>query len=146
MRPGGAGRSDSVPTAASTVGSRRSDTPIWMAATTEETFPRVGSMGLPIFVGLRGMDTGDLRVHLQTYMFELDPVARRVARALADAGVRGVQGRVLVDSLLSLHGSLAAENPLLGKLGRSAGVEVRVVRPVEGLPGVKGVAGPARQP
>ncbi len=41
--------------------------PIWMAATTEETFPRVGEMGLPIFVGLRGMDTADLRVHLQAY-------------------------------------------------------------------------------
>lgn len=41
--------------------------PIWMAATTEETFPRVGEMGLPIFVGLRGMDTAELRVHLQAY-------------------------------------------------------------------------------
>jgi alkanesulfonate monooxygenase SsuD/methylene tetrahydromethanopterin reductase-like flavin-dependent oxidoreductase (luciferase family) len=41
--------------------------PIWMAATTEETFPRVGQMGLPIFVGLRGMDTADLRIHLQAY-------------------------------------------------------------------------------
>lgn len=41
--------------------------PIWMAATTEETFPRVAEMGLPIFVGLRGMDTADLRVHLQVY-------------------------------------------------------------------------------
>ena len=41
--------------------------PIWMAATTEETFPRVGEMGLSIFVGLRGMDTADLRVHLQAY-------------------------------------------------------------------------------
>ncbi len=41
--------------------------PIWMAATTEDTFPRVGQMGLPIFVGLRGMDTADLRVHLQAY-------------------------------------------------------------------------------
>ena len=41
--------------------------PIWMAATTEETFPRVGQMGLPIFVGLRGMDTAELRLHLQAY-------------------------------------------------------------------------------
>lgn len=41
--------------------------PVWMAATTEETFPRVGEMGLPIFVGLRGMDTTDLRIHLQAY-------------------------------------------------------------------------------
>jgi alkanesulfonate monooxygenase SsuD/methylene tetrahydromethanopterin reductase-like flavin-dependent oxidoreductase (luciferase family) len=41
--------------------------PIRMAATTEETFPRVGEMGLPIFVGLRGMDIPELRVHLQAY-------------------------------------------------------------------------------
>ena len=38
-----------------------------MAATTEETFPRVGQMGLPIFVGLRGMDIRDLRAHVQAY-------------------------------------------------------------------------------
>ena len=41
--------------------------PIRMAATTEETFPRVGEMGLPIFVGLRGMDIPELRAHLQAY-------------------------------------------------------------------------------
>jgi alkanesulfonate monooxygenase SsuD/methylene tetrahydromethanopterin reductase-like flavin-dependent oxidoreductase (luciferase family) len=41
--------------------------PIRMAATTEETFPRVGEMGLPVFVGLRGMDIPELRVHLQAY-------------------------------------------------------------------------------
>jgi alkanesulfonate monooxygenase SsuD/methylene tetrahydromethanopterin reductase-like flavin-dependent oxidoreductase (luciferase family) len=41
--------------------------PIRMAATTEETFPRVGEMGLPIFVGLRGMDIPELRIHLQAY-------------------------------------------------------------------------------
>ena len=41
--------------------------PIRMAATTEETFPRVGSMGIPIFVGLRGMDIPELRIHLQAY-------------------------------------------------------------------------------
>src|SRR5499433_4034855 len=31
-----------------------------MAATTAESFPRVGRMGLPIFVGLRGMDIPEL--------------------------------------------------------------------------------------
>jgi alkanesulfonate monooxygenase SsuD/methylene tetrahydromethanopterin reductase-like flavin-dependent oxidoreductase (luciferase family) len=41
--------------------------PLRMAATTEETFPRVGQMGLPIFVGLRGMDIRDLRTHLLAY-------------------------------------------------------------------------------
>jgi alkanesulfonate monooxygenase SsuD/methylene tetrahydromethanopterin reductase-like flavin-dependent oxidoreductase (luciferase family) len=41
--------------------------PLRMAATTEETFPKVGAMGLPIFVGLRGLDIEDLKVHLRAY-------------------------------------------------------------------------------
>src|SRR5712691_3271430 len=41
--------------------------PLRMAATTEETFPRVGQMGLPIFVGLRGMDIAVLSKHLKAY-------------------------------------------------------------------------------
>jgi hypothetical protein len=38
-----------------------------MAATTAETFPRVGRMGIPIFVGLRGMDIPELSGCLRTY-------------------------------------------------------------------------------
>jgi alkanesulfonate monooxygenase SsuD/methylene tetrahydromethanopterin reductase-like flavin-dependent oxidoreductase (luciferase family) len=38
-----------------------------MAATTADTFPRVGRMGLPIFVGLRGMDIPELAGCLKTY-------------------------------------------------------------------------------
>ncbi|HUG36290.1 MAG TPA: LLM class flavin-dependent oxidoreductase [Candidatus Limnocylindrales bacterium] len=38
-----------------------------MAATTPETFPRVGKLGLPIFVGLRGMAIPDLAQHLGVY-------------------------------------------------------------------------------
>jgi alkanesulfonate monooxygenase SsuD/methylene tetrahydromethanopterin reductase-like flavin-dependent oxidoreductase (luciferase family) len=41
--------------------------PIRMAATTAETFPRVGRMGIPIFVGLRGMDIPELAQCLRTY-------------------------------------------------------------------------------
>jgi alkanesulfonate monooxygenase SsuD/methylene tetrahydromethanopterin reductase-like flavin-dependent oxidoreductase (luciferase family) len=41
--------------------------PIRMAATTAETFPRVGRMGIPIFVGLRGMDIPELAGCLRTY-------------------------------------------------------------------------------
>src|SRR5262249_35039513 len=39
---------------------QRPHPPVRMAATTAETFPRVGRMGLPIFVGLRGMDIPEL--------------------------------------------------------------------------------------
>jgi alkanesulfonate monooxygenase SsuD/methylene tetrahydromethanopterin reductase-like flavin-dependent oxidoreductase (luciferase family) len=41
--------------------------PLRMAATTPETFPRVARMGLPIFVGLRGMSIPELAGHLRTY-------------------------------------------------------------------------------
>jgi alkanesulfonate monooxygenase SsuD/methylene tetrahydromethanopterin reductase-like flavin-dependent oxidoreductase (luciferase family) len=41
--------------------------PVRMAATTPETFPRVGRMGLPIFVGLRGMDVPELSRNLRAY-------------------------------------------------------------------------------
>ena len=41
--------------------------PIRIAATTRETFPQVGSMGYPIFVGLRGMDLPDLTHHIGVY-------------------------------------------------------------------------------
>jgi alkanesulfonate monooxygenase SsuD/methylene tetrahydromethanopterin reductase-like flavin-dependent oxidoreductase (luciferase family) len=41
--------------------------PVRMAATTPETFPRVGQMGLPIFVGLRGMDIPELAGCLAAY-------------------------------------------------------------------------------
>lgn len=41
--------------------------PLRMAATTPETFPRVAKMGLPIFVGLRGMSIPELQGHLKVY-------------------------------------------------------------------------------
>lgn len=41
--------------------------PVRMAATTPDTFPRVGRMGLPIFVGLRGMSIPELAGSLRAY-------------------------------------------------------------------------------
>ena len=41
--------------------------PIRVAATTRETFPQVGRMGYPMFVGLRGMDLPELAYHLEVY-------------------------------------------------------------------------------
>jgi alkanesulfonate monooxygenase SsuD/methylene tetrahydromethanopterin reductase-like flavin-dependent oxidoreductase (luciferase family) len=41
--------------------------PVRMAATTPETFPNVGRMGLPIFVGLRGMAIPELAGHVKRY-------------------------------------------------------------------------------
>jgi alkanesulfonate monooxygenase SsuD/methylene tetrahydromethanopterin reductase-like flavin-dependent oxidoreductase (luciferase family) len=41
--------------------------PIRVAATTKETFPQVGHMGYPIFIGLRGFDVFEGSQHLQAY-------------------------------------------------------------------------------
>jgi len=41
--------------------------PIRVAATTRETFPQVGQMGRPIFIGLRGFDATEAVHHLQAY-------------------------------------------------------------------------------
>jgi alkanesulfonate monooxygenase SsuD/methylene tetrahydromethanopterin reductase-like flavin-dependent oxidoreductase (luciferase family) len=41
--------------------------PIRMAANSDETFPAVGKMGLPIFVGLRAAEIPDLQKHLASY-------------------------------------------------------------------------------
>src|SRR5262249_10807216 len=46
---------------------QRPHPPVRMAATTPETFPRVARMGLPIFVGLRGMDVPELAGCLRAY-------------------------------------------------------------------------------
>ena len=52
--------------------------PLRMAATTKETFPQVGTLGYPIFVGLRGLDRPDLVNLLDEYR-----------RAWRDAGHAG---------------------------------------------------------
>jgi alkanesulfonate monooxygenase SsuD/methylene tetrahydromethanopterin reductase-like flavin-dependent oxidoreductase (luciferase family) len=41
--------------------------PIRMAATSEETFPAAGRMGLPIFIGLRATEIPDLQAQLAPY-------------------------------------------------------------------------------
>jgi alkanesulfonate monooxygenase SsuD/methylene tetrahydromethanopterin reductase-like flavin-dependent oxidoreductase (luciferase family) len=41
--------------------------PIRMAANSQETFPAVAKMGLPLFVGLRAAEIPDLRKHLASY-------------------------------------------------------------------------------
>ncbi len=41
--------------------------PLRIAATTRETFPQVGRAGIPVFVGLRGMDRPALALSLEEY-------------------------------------------------------------------------------
>ena len=62
--------------------------PLRMAATSEETFPRVGAMGFPIWVGLRQMDIFELETHLAAY--------RRAWREAGHAGEASVSLRIPV--------------------------------------------------
>ena len=73
-------------------------------------------------------------VNFQVYMAADDEVGRAAQAALEDAGARGVQCRVLVDSLHAMHGSFGAENPLLARLSARPGVELRVSHRLTKLP------------
>ncbi len=77
------------------------------------------------------------RVHLQVYMAADDDIGKLVAGALAEAGSRGVVVRVMVDSLHGLEGSLGTHNPLLERLRVQPGVELRVLRPITGIPSLE---------
>lgn len=76
------------------------------------------------------------RVHFQSFMVDDDPVSEEVALALRAAAARGVEVRVLVDALYSLHGAFGTKNPVLERLGAAPGVEVRAAQPLSGLPRV----------
>lgn len=69
-----------------------------MAATTAETFPRVAKLGLPIFVGLRGMNIPDLAEHLKTY--------RRAWREAGHPGEGDVCLRIPVYAAPTAHAAL----------------------------------------
>lgn len=85
---------------------------------------------------LASIDAAKERVHWQSYMVDDDPVSAEVAAALQRAGARGVQVRVLVDALYSLHDVFGAKNPVLATLERAPGVEVRAFHALTKLPGV----------
>ncbi len=77
------------------------------------------------------------RVHLQLYMALDDDVGKPVEEALAAAGARGVTVRVVVDSLHGFEGSYGTHNPVLERLGARPGVELRVSRPLTGVPSLE---------
>jgi phosphatidylserine/phosphatidylglycerophosphate/cardiolipin synthase-like enzyme len=77
------------------------------------------------------------RFHFQVYMAADDDIGTAVEAALAAAGARGITVRVLVDSLHGLHGSYGLRNPLLDRLGKCPGVELRVSQPLTGLPSLE---------
>jgi len=77
------------------------------------------------------------RIHLQLYMAADDDVGRVVESALADAAARGVNVRVVADSLHGLEGSFGLHNPLLQRLGSHRGIELRLGGPIIAPPSVE---------
>ncbi len=75
--------------------------PIRMAATSEETFPAAGRMGLPIFVGLRATEISDLQGQLAPY--------RQAWREAGHPGEPSVYLRIPVYASPTARG--AAEEP-----------------------------------
>jgi len=86
---------------------------------------------------LSAIEASRRRVHLQVYMAADDDVGRSVEAALAAAAARGVAVRVLVDSLHGLHGSLGTCNPLLARLASRPGIDLRVSKPISGVPSLE---------
>jgi phosphatidylserine/phosphatidylglycerophosphate/cardiolipin synthase-like enzyme len=88
---------------------------------------------------LEGLAGARMRVHFQVYMALDDDVGDQVEAALAAAGARGVNVRVVVDSLHGLHGSFGAHNRLLARLAARPGVELRVLQPIAKVPSVEDI-------
>ncbi len=88
---------------------------------------------------LDAINAGRTRVHLQLYMVADDDVGAPVEAALAAAAERGVTIRVVVDSLHAFDGSYGARNPLLERLRGRPRVELRVSRPLTGIPSLEDV-------
>jgi alkanesulfonate monooxygenase SsuD/methylene tetrahydromethanopterin reductase-like flavin-dependent oxidoreductase (luciferase family) len=75
--------------------------PIRMAATSEETFPAAGRLGLPIFIGLRATEISDLQAQLAPY--------RQAWREAGHPGEPSVYLRIPVYASPTARG--AAEEP-----------------------------------
>ncbi len=114
---------------------QRPHPPFRMAATTAETFPRAGTDGYPIFVGLRGMDVPELRENLKAY--------RAAWKAAGHPGEGDVSLRVPVYVGLTETGAI--EEPFesiqayFGRMGRlyaadsgSAGIQATELRDQRG--------------
>jgi len=82
---------------------------------------------------LDAIESARSRIHVQAYIVADDAVTRDIGTALAVAAARGLEVRVLVDSLYSRHESFGGRNALLDRLA-ARGVRVRASRPIVGVP------------
>ena len=82
-------------------------------------------------------DAATQTIDLQTYQVLDDVAAREIELALARAAARGVRVRVLADAVWSARGAVDTVSPSLGRLSEAPGLEVRLVRPFSGVPGIE---------
>jgi cardiolipin synthase A/B len=74
---------------------------------------------------LQDIDHSSVSIDLETYIFELDSLGQNVANHLADAGLRGVSVRLLLDGA----GSSFWNNEVVQQFG-DAGTQVRIFHPL----------------
>jgi len=74
------------------------------------------------------------RIHIQVYIIHDDAITQAFEKALVEAASRGVQVRILVDSLYSMHGSFFRQNTWIQRIQHHSGIECHFFRPIEGLP------------
>lgn len=85
---------------------------------------------------LAAIDGARQRVHWQCYIVDDDPVTGEFLDAFRRASERGVEVRLLVDALYSLHDAFGITNPQLRRLTGLPLVEVLGAQPLVGLPSV----------
>ena len=85
---------------------------------------------------LEAIERAHTRVHWQCYIVDDDPIADQFLEALSRASQRGVEVRLLVDALYSLHGAFGITNPKLERLARIPRIEVHGAQAWTGLPSV----------
>lgn len=82
-------------------------------------------------------DQATTSIDLQTYQVMDDAAAQEIELALARAADRGVRVRVLADAVWSARGTADTVSPTLARLTAAPGLEVRLVRPFSGVPGLE---------
>lgn len=85
---------------------------------------------------LEAIEQARRRIHWQCYIVDDDPVADQFLEAFRRAGQRGVEVRLLVDALYSLHGAFGITNQKLVRLAGSPGIQVHGAQSWTGLPSV----------
>lgn len=83
------------------------------------------------------IDEAQERIHLQAYIIHDDSITQQLEAALQRASDRGVNIRILVDSLYSMHGSFGVNNEWIQRASGIEQVSIQLFRPIEDIPGLE---------